>query len=198
MNSYYPASLFAQYSSENHHMSGNMGYSAGNYGLFASRFAEQMGYHNTGFNSDHHHQRIANTYPAHQNHDTSSLYSRDHHGTHGLNTGRVPGYPPGEENTHSSHRSFLNCSTAEGNWNGTSNSPDSTHNSSSPYSSNIDAHNGNCSNILQKDLKEPNSPPEHSTPYYPWMGIVGKFRVFLFQSLFSLESFCYVFALDDS
>lgn len=173
MNSYYPASLFAQYSSENHHMGGNVGYSAGNYGLFASRFAEQIGYHNTGFNSDHH-QRLANTYPAHQNHDTSSLYGRDHaiHGTPNAHGGRVPSYPPTDDNSHPTHRSFTNCSTAEGAWNGTSNSPDSTHNSNSPYSANLDAQNGNCS-LLQKDLKEPQSPGESSTPYYPWMGIVG-------------------------
>lgn len=173
MNSYYPASLFAQYSSENPHMGGNVGYSAGNYGLFASRFAEQIGYHNSSFNSDHH-QRLANTYPAHQNHDTTSLYGRDHalHGTPNAHGGRVPTYPPTDDNSHPTHRSFSNCSTAEGAWNGTSNSPDSTHNSSSPYSANIDGQNGNCS-VLQKDLKEPQSPGESSTPYYPWMGIVG-------------------------
>ncbi|KAH3700927.1 homeobox protein Hox-A7-like [Dreissena polymorpha] len=176
MNSYYPASLFAQYSSENPHVGGNVGYSAGNYGIFASRFAEQMGYHNSSYTSEH--QRIANTYPAHQNHETGgSIYGREHgvHSSlHGALGGRVPSYPPvpGDDHAHPAHRNFTSCSTAEGAWNGTSNSPDSTHNSSSPYSSNLDAQNGNCS-VLGKDLKEPQSPGESSTPYYPWMGIVG-------------------------
>ncbi|XP_052807090.1 homeobox protein Hox-A7-like [Mya arenaria] len=173
MNSYYPASLFAQYSSENHHVGANVGYGGGNYGLFASRFAEQMGYHNSTYNSEH--QRLANNYPAHQNHDSSSVYAREHgsHGAlHGGLGGRVPSYPPGEDHGQAPHRNFPNCSTAEGSWNGTSNSPDSTHNSGSPYSSSLDAQNGNCS-VLSKDLKEPQSPAESSTPYYPWMGIVG-------------------------
>ena len=177
MNSYYPASLFAQYSSENPHMGGNVGYGAGNYGLFASRFAELNGYHNSAYNSEHH-QRLANNYPAHQNHETSSIYGRDHP-SHPSLGGRVPSYPPGDDNAHTAHRSFTNCSTGEVTWNGTSNSPDSTHNSNSPYSSNIDAQNGNCT-VLAKDLKEPQSPGESSsTPYYPWMGIVGMYKTSL-------------------
>lgn len=162
MNSYYPASLFAQYSSENHHMSPNVGYSSGNYGLFASRFAEQMGYHNANFSSDHH-QRVANTYPAHQNHETS-IYGREH----GLTNGRIPGFPGADD---ACHRSFNSCNTSENTWNQTSHSPDSTNNSNSPYSSSLDAQNGNGT-LIQKDMKDSHS-PEPTTPYYPWMGIVG-------------------------
>ena len=165
MNSYYPASLFAQYSSENHHMTPNVGYSSGNYGLFASRFAEQMGYHNTSF-SDHH-QRVANTYPAHQNHETS-IYGREH----GNTNGRIPSFPLADEGC---HRPFSSCNTTtDSAWNQTSHSPDSTNNSGSPYSSSLDAQNGNNS-LIQKDMKESHS-PEPTTPYYPWMGIVGKLQ----------------------
>jgi len=180
MNSYYPASLFAQYSSDNHHVSGNVGYGASNYGLFASRFAEQIGYHNSSYSSDH--QRLANNYPAHQNHDSSSIYSREHasHPLHGGLGGRVPSYPPGDDPHHPTHRNFNACSTAaDGAWNATSNSPDSTHNSGSPYSTSLDAQNGNCS-VLNKDLKEPQSPAESATPYYPWMGIVGMYCLHIY------------------
>ena len=171
MNSYYPASLFAQYSSENPHMTPNVGYSSGNYGLFASRFAEQMGYHNANFGSDHH-QRVANTYPAHQNHETS-IYGREH----GLTNGRIPGFPGADD---ACHRSFNSCNTSENTWNQTSHSPDSTNNSNSPYSSSLDAQNGNGT-LIQKDMKDSHS-PEPTTPYYPWMGIVGKCRKFCFPA----------------
>ncbi|KAK3585769.1 hypothetical protein CHS0354_010534 [Potamilus streckersoni] len=175
MNSYYP-SLFAQYSTDNPHMSHNVGYGTSNYGIFASRFADQIGYHNGSFNPDHH-QRLTNGYPAHQN-SHESLYSREN-GVHG--PGRIPNYPPA---THEDNiqRPYSACSSSEG-WNSghthgnPSHSPDSVHNNnnSSPYSSSVDGQNGGSCTLLQKDLKDSSSPnaETQSTPYYPWMGIVG-------------------------
>lgn len=177
MNSYYPSSFFAQYS-ENPHMSHNVGYNSNNFGFLASRFADQLSaYHNNNFNSDHH--RLPNGYsPYHQNQDSHTRQNSS--GNSGEHGGRSTNFQPppahqSEDNLVS--RSFSNCSTE--NWSPPphgvqSSSPDSVHNSTSPYSTNADS----CPLMLQKTLKtdqNQNTGSEPPTPFYPWMGIVGKY-----------------------
>ena len=209
MNSYYPASFFAQYSSENSHIPHNVGYSASNnFGLLASRFADQISaYHNSNsFNVDH--RGLPNGYPSH--HLSQDYHSRDTggggtgHTGGGTGTvgtlgqgqngqsntsggGRIPPYPqPAPAHQQSSddsniQRSYSSCSTE--NWsppphNGlASHSPESVHTSHSPYSSSLDNTTSNCHMLLQKQMKTDqnlNSSTEPGTPFYPWMGIVGK------------------------
>lgn len=191
MNSYYPASFFAQYSSDNPHMSHNVGYNSNNFGFLASRFADQLSaYHNNNFNSEHH--RLANGYSAyHQSHDSHSRQNSS--GNSSEHGGRQNFQPPpahqSEDNLVS--RSFSNCSTE--NWSppphgAQSGSPDSLHNSTSPYSNNADS---NCPLMLQKNLKsDQSSGSEPATPFYPWMGIVGKSSalnlIYEFSPIFSV------------
>lgn len=162
MNSYYTPSLFANYATENPHMAATgVGYTANNYGLFSSRFADQLGYHTNGFNAEHQ-ARIPNGY-SHQ--------AQDLHSEHG----RIPAYPLSTDETVS--RPFNSCGE---NWNSQGNvqqsgSPDSGHNTSSPFSGHVDGQTSPYS-MVHKDIKDQqnNSPPEQPAPYYPWMGIVGK------------------------
>ncbi|XP_033732168.1 homeobox protein Hox-A7-like [Pecten maximus] len=212
MNSYYPASFFAQYSSENSHIPHNVGYSSNNFGLLASRFADQISaYHNSSF--DPHRATLPNGYsPHHQSTDGSHYPSRDGsgggtgsgggggateqpghgvghgHGTTPPGGGRIPPYPqpaPAHQGSEDSslHRSYSSCSTD--NWSPPphggiqSSSPDSVHNNQthSPYSG-LDAPTNCQSMLLQKHMKSDQginsgSEASPSTPFYPWMGIVG-------------------------
>ncbi|CAG2241282.1 ANTP [Mytilus edulis] len=158
-------------------MSHNVGYNSNNFGFLASRFADQLSaYHNNNFNSEHH-RLPSNGYSSynHQNHDAHSRQNSS--GNSGEHGGRQNFQPPPAHQSEDNlvPRSFSNCSTE--NWSPPphgvqSSSPDSVHNSTSPYSTNADP----CPLMLQKNLKtdqSQNSGNEPPTPFYPWMGIVG-------------------------
>ena len=187
MNSYYPASFFAQYSSENSHIPHNVGYNSNNFGLL-SRFADHISaYHNNNFNSEHH-QRLSNGFSSHQ--DSSQYLSRDNNNS--TNHGRMQNYPqpaPAHQGEDSSavSRPYNSCSPDS--WSPpphgvSSGSPDSGHHpSTSPYPSGLENANTPCNMMLQKHMKgdhgsqSPNSEPP--TPFYPWMGIVGRYLFFV-------------------
>nr|APD15703.1 homeobox hox lox4 [Nucula tumidula] len=167
MNSYYSSSFFAQYPTENPHMAHhNVGYNANNYGLFASRFADQLGYHNGNFSTDH--QRIPNGY-SHQV-GTDLHYSRE---SASDQSARIPTYPTSPADD-TSPRSYSSCGAE--NWSQHQNSvqshsPDSVHNSGSPFPGQVDNHVP-CSLPKEPKEQQPNS-PNHGEAFYPWMGIVG-------------------------
>lgn len=189
MNSYYPASFFAQYSSDGPHLSHNVNYNSANYGLLASRFADQItAYHNSNFNVDHH--RMSNGY-SQQNHD-SQFHTRDGGGGGGTDRLQNSSYPhhhqqaapPAHQHSADDNlpRSYSSCSTD--NWspppNGVhSSSPDSVHHSTSPFSPQMEGSSNSCPMMMSKHLKgEQTTGSEQPTPFYPWMGIVGELSYF--------------------
>lgn len=182
MNSYYPASFFAQYSTDN--IPHNVGYNSNNFGLL-SRFADQISaYHSNNFNSDHHH-RFSNGFSSHHSHQDTHFQSRENSSSEspagGGGAGRISNYPqpapahqPEENNL---PRSYSSCSTE--NWSPPPHgvqpgSPDSLHPSTSPYSPVENNNNNPCNMMLHKNMKSDQNSAEQPTPFYPWMGIVGK------------------------
>ncbi|KAK3104738.1 hypothetical protein FSP39_008979 [Pinctada imbricata] len=183
MNSYYPASFFAQYSTENSHIPHNVSYNSNNFGLL-SRFADHISayHHNNGFTGDHH-QRLSNGFSSHHQ-DSSQFISRDNNNT--TNHGRMQNYPqpaPAHQGEDSSavSRPYNSCSPDS--WSPPphgvpSGSPDSGHHqSTSPYPTGMENSSTPCNMMLQKHMKSdhgsqsPTTDP--ATPFYPWMGIVG-------------------------
>nr|APD15658.1 homeobox hox lox4 [Antalis entalis] len=163
MNSYFSPHFLQQYSTENHPLS--MGYAACNYGPFASRYSEQMGYTNSGsYGTEHNFQNTIASQKLHGLPYSSSV-------SDGIQDLRVNGYHPATDNISSTNRQFNQCS--DNSWcTPTSNSP-VISNPHSPYN----PQNGSPNTCPLNSEKSPDqnseSSPEQSTPFYPWMAIVG-------------------------
>ncbi|KAK6182901.1 hypothetical protein SNE40_010482 [Patella caerulea] len=160
MNSYFAASFLPQYSADGHYTTPN-GYTSNNYGLYSSRFADQLGYHGGGYGSEH--NPTGHYYPQQK---STAPYG-------GPQESSYDSKPFNTEDT--SPRNYTAGYQHSVDWTHAGSTPSPTrHQAESPYGSPLDMKGGvNCV-VSHKDLED-NSPKasEPATPFYPWMGIVG-------------------------